>query len=350
MPAPTAAWALARVYGTFVDQDSTPSEGTYKFTVPVRIVNTADDVIVQGGTFATGNLSTTPGGPSIDVQVPVTDDPDNNLGGWKVKLEVTISGKTDTYYLDVPYADRPIGAGGTGDGVNLADVVFPSEIPTASPTYRTGVPGGLCLLNLDGNPVDADGNEITGGGGGGGGPIDADDITDATTTGKALVRAASASAARSAIGATDLTLGTTGTTAAAGNDSRLTNTRTPTDGTVTDAKVASGAGIAQSKIAGLTTDLAGKAPTVHGHAISDVTGLETELDEKAPLNHAHDAGDITGTLAWARIPATAPQMLPWNGSAWPSRTAGRIALWIGGTEATPPPSPEANDIWIRDAS
>lgn len=44
-------------------------------------------------------------------------------------------------------------------------------------------------------------------------------------------------------------LGTTGSTAAAGNDARLSDTRTPTDGTVTNAKVAAGAGIAYSKLA-----------------------------------------------------------------------------------------------------
>lgn len=44
-----------------------------------------------------------------------------------------------------------------------------------------------------------------------------DGITDATVTGKALVRATDAAAARAAIGATNLTLGTTAGTALAGN-------------------------------------------------------------------------------------------------------------------------------------
>ena len=52
-----------------------------------------------------------------------------------------------------------------------------------------------------------------------------------------------AASARAALGAgtSSLTLGTTGSTAAAGNDARLSNTRTPTDGSVTTAKVADGA-------------------------------------------------------------------------------------------------------------
>ncbi|WZB39065.1 minor tail protein [Mycobacterium phage Squee] len=46
-----------------------------------------------------------------------------------------------------------------------------------------------------------------------------------------------------------VSFGTSSTTACVGNDSRLSNTRTPTDGSVTNAKVASGAGIALSKLA-----------------------------------------------------------------------------------------------------
>lgn len=54
---------------------------------------------------------------------------------------------------------------------------------------------------------------------GSGGSIDADSITDATTIGKALIRAVDAAAARTAIGAgtSSLTLGTTSSTAKAGD-------------------------------------------------------------------------------------------------------------------------------------
>ena len=60
------------------------------------------------------------------------------------------------------------------------------------------------------------------------------DITDATTIGRNVAKGADAAAIRTLIGAgtSSLAIGTTGTTAAAGNDSRLTNTRTPTVGTV----------------------------------------------------------------------------------------------------------------------
>ncbi|MFI6368938.1 hypothetical protein ACIBG0_40205 [Nocardia sp. NPDC050630] len=56
------------------------------------------------------------------------------------------------------------------------------------------------------------------------------DITDSTTTGRAVLTAASAAAARTAIGAgtSSLAIGTTAGTACEGNDARLTNARTPT--------------------------------------------------------------------------------------------------------------------------
>lgn len=61
--------------------------------------------------------------------------------------------------------------------------------------------------------------EATGGGGGGGGPITAAQITDSTATGRSVITAASAAAARTAIGAgtSSLALGVTSTTAKAGD-------------------------------------------------------------------------------------------------------------------------------------
>jgi len=69
------------------------------------------------------------------------------------------------------------------------------------------------------------------------------DITDSTAIGRAILTAADAAAVRSAIGAgtSNLAIGVTGSTAAAGNDSRLSDTRTPTDGSVTTTKVVDGA-------------------------------------------------------------------------------------------------------------
>lgn len=62
-------------------------------------------------------------------------------------------------------------------------------------------------------------NEIFAGGGGGGGPVTANDITDATSVGKAVLTAVSQAAARTAIGAgtSSLVVGTGAGDAKAGN-------------------------------------------------------------------------------------------------------------------------------------
>lgn len=81
--------------------------------------------------------------------------------------------------------------------------------------------------------------------------VTGDSATAATTIGQSIAKAADGAAVRTLIGAgtSSLTLGTAAGTACEGNDSRLSNTRTPTDGTVTDAKVAANAAIALSKLA-----------------------------------------------------------------------------------------------------
>lgn len=52
--------------------------------------------------------------------------------------------------------------------------------------------------------------------------------------------------------------------------------------------------LAQSQITNLTTDLAGKAASVHSHSESDVTGLVSDLAGKAASVHSHAQSDVTG--------------------------------------------------------
>jgi len=62
---------------------------------------------------------------------------------------------------------------------------------------------------------------------------------------------------------------------------------------IVDADISVGAAIVQSKIANLTSDLAGKAALNHTHSISDIADLQAELNSKAVASHHHEISDIT---------------------------------------------------------
>lgn len=90
--------------------------------------------------------------------------------------------------------------------------------------------------------------------------ITSDQITDATAVGKSVLKAADAAAARTAIGAgtSNLALGTTASTAAAGNHTHtianITGLQTALDGKLTATKAATQADSAATDVAGLVTD------------------------------------------------------------------------------------------------
>ena len=88
-------------------------------------------------------------------------------------------------------------------------------------------------------------------------------------------------------------------TAGSGNvaDGTITNAKLHDDA-VTDAKVASGAAIAQSKIANLTTDLADKAATVHTHAAADIT-TGTIASARLGSGTADNTTYLRGDGTWA---------------------------------------------------
>lgn len=169
MSTPTPSWNLVRVYGTWRNlTDGSLKAGTYKVTIPTRVTNSVDDDIIPAGVFASGNLQTVVGSnPSLDIMVPATDDPDTEQAGWTVQIVVSFTDGsiTESYSIDVPYANRPTADGGNNQGVDLRTVAISANLPQTQATYRVGVPGGLAKLNSAGEVVDADGNTVTGSGG-----------------------------------------------------------------------------------------------------------------------------------------------------------------------------------------
>ena len=89
-----------------------------------------------------------------------------------------------------------------------------------------------------------------------------------------------------------------------GDDTRLTNSRTPTVHThaiadvvglqdALDGKSSTGHTHSIANVTDLQTALDGKASTTHSHSISDVTNLQTSLDGKASTTHSHAISDVT---------------------------------------------------------
>lgn len=84
-------------------------------------------------------------------------------------------------------------------------------------------------------------------------------------------------------------------------------------GNIKDADIASDAAIAQSKISGLTTALAGKAPVEHDHVAADITDFDTAADARVSAGiTAHNSSssahsDIRSAIAAAQSAADAAQ-------------------------------------------
>lgn len=155
------------------------------------------------------------------------------------------------------------------------------------------------------------------------------DITDATTVGKAVLTAADAATARTAIGAgtSDLAIGTTAGTAAAGNDPRLSDARTPTAHKGSHASGGSDA---------LTPADIGAAVSGHSHAppaaadISDSTATGRAVLTAADAATARSAiGAGTSNLAIGTTSTTAAA-----GNRAASTTAIGMVELATNTEAT----------------
>lgn len=210
MSAISPSWSTVNVHANYRVGDG-PDSGSVMFTFTDRIVSATDDVIFASGASFEAKLGANTG--SISVDLPCVDDPDISPNQWSIKVEEKLkSGRGATYYI------KPTLAMVAG-GLNLRTILVPASLPAAEATVRIGVPGGLAVYNSDGDVVDAAGNVITGGAGGGLTSVAAADITDATATGRSLLKATDATSARSLIGAgtSSLALGTTSTTAKAGN-------------------------------------------------------------------------------------------------------------------------------------
>lgn len=164
------------------------------------------------------------------------------------------------------------------------------------------------------------------------GEISAARIVDATATGRAVLTASDAVAARSAIGAgtSSLALGETATTAARGDDPRLSDARIPRPHSHTVADV---------------TDLVEAMQDVVGAMIAAAGG---SYDDEAGTITLSSGGEVTTVPLSALTPGSRITAL-WTGAAWeypagealtdrPALPAGCYIDLVGAPAATPDPS------------
>ena len=190
--------------------------------------------------------------------------------------------------------DQPNGYAGLDAGGKLASGVLPplaiSEVTTvasqaamlALAAQRGDVavrsdlsPAGVFILSTDSPSTLADWVQITAPGA----VVSVDGQTGAVSL--ATDAAAGTGSKR--------TLGTSATSACAGNDGRLSDTRTPTASSVVDASVSAGAAIAKSKLAALAIVDA----DVSAISEAKITGLTADLGLKAPLASPTFTGTVT---------------------------------------------------------
>lgn len=152
MPTPTPTWQTCRVYGTYRNIDGTAKTGELRFTLAQRVVDNTSDVIFPGGQVLTAVLGVgaTPG--MVDLQFPISDDPDTSPTGWQVLVTEKLDDGSGREYVI-----EPTTVAAANGGVNLRTVVIPEGAPYVVAALVRGVPNGVAALNADGDVVDASG-------------------------------------------------------------------------------------------------------------------------------------------------------------------------------------------------
>lgn len=258
---------------------------------------------------------------------------------------------------------KPLGVltgGGTGSGPVTSELITDaSDVGKAVLTgnavaAREAIGAGTSDVEVGPGPDDAKPGDWL---------PDSDDLSDATAVGKALIKATFASTARAAIGAgtSDLTLGTTGSTAKPGDYQ-------PGAADISDAST-----IGRNMLTASSAAAVRDALDVPAHAdIEDIAAAAAagavpgELASAAVVDPASTTpGLVTGrrareaTLA-GLIAFGQPYVIYYTGTAWPALSTvpaayistGRPIVWDSQTypDATAPPEGREGDFWDKNVT
>lgn len=201
MPNPSTRWDKVPVYGFYFNgDDTTPLTGSVTLSFSQRVTRVDGRIIYPQGATVTRQIgdhqadaatrdavraewraadaaAAADAGETFDgaawdawwnvmltgavfVSFPASDDPDILQSGYQVRVEERLSGGSGkTFYIQPLLAHLDL----VPPGINLGTIEVPPGTPTApAPIYAKGLPGGVAALDSQGRVVDADGNLLTG--------------------------------------------------------------------------------------------------------------------------------------------------------------------------------------------
>lgn len=180
--------------------------GWFDFIADAPLLGAADNAIVPPFTLR----ATLAADGSATIQLPATNDPQWSPSGWAYRVDGRVGGSVITGTLQLNYQTA---------SVQLADLLQVDGAAVAGTSYlltsQRSVASGVAGLDADGDVIDAAGNKVTGGGGGGGTPSSS--VVAGTSYGASSTAGSASTYSRGDHSHGTPALGTTSTTAAAGN-------------------------------------------------------------------------------------------------------------------------------------